>query len=144
LTEINARKEKAAILVSASATEEAEMSKRTRGVASLVAAIALVPAWAWAQPPSDAERYAYGPHMMWWGGGWYGMIFGPLLMSLVIAAVIALVLVFARVLGGPWHGSAPPYQTPPGRTPLDILKERFARGEIDKPEYEERRRVLGE
>jgi len=78
------------------------------------------------------------------GGGWHGMILGPLFMTLVIAAVIALVLVFARVLGGPWHGSAPPYQTPPGRTPLDILKERFARGEIDKPEYEERRRVLGE
>jgi len=31
-----------------------------------------------------------------------------------------------------------------GRTPLDILRERFARGEIDKDEFEERRRVLGE
>ena len=32
----------------------------------------------------------------------------------------------------------------PARDPLDILKERFARGEIDKEEFEERRRVLGE
>jgi putative membrane protein len=41
---------------------------------------------------------------------------------------------------GAWHGT----QVPPGRTPLDILRERFARGEIDKQEFEERRRVLGD
>ena len=72
------------------------------------------------------------------------MIFGPLVMILVIAALIALVLLFARTFAGTWHAGTPPYQTPPSRTPLDILKERFARGEIDKQEYEERRRVLGE
>jgi len=105
------------------------------------AAAALVPTWVWAQEPSEPERYAYGPHMMWWGGGWYAMIFGPLFMILVLAVVIAVAVLLVRWLGGPWQGTTP---APPGRTPLDILKERFARGEIGKEEFEERRRVLGD
>ena len=91
---------------------------------------------------TPAEPYGWGPHMMWgWG---YGMIFGPLFMILWLAVVIAVVVLLVRWLGGPWPGTTPPHHPPPGRTPLDILKERFARGEIDKNEFEERRRVLGE
>lgn len=81
---------------------------------------------------------------MMWGWGWPGMIFGPLFMILVLAVVIAVAVLLVRWLGGPWQPPAPPHYPPPGRTPLDILKERFARGEIDKDEFEERRRVLGE
>jgi putative membrane protein len=81
---------------------------------------------------------------MMWGGGWYGMIFGPLFMIVVLVAVIAGVGLVGRWFGTPWYGAQPPHQAPPGRTPLDILRERFARGEIDKDEFEERRRVLSE
>jgi putative membrane protein len=70
------------------------------------------------------------------------MFFGPLMMIVVIAAVVAVVVLMVRWLGGSGYGAAP--HPSPGRTPLDILKERFARGEIDKEEFEERRRVLGE
>lgn len=108
------------------------------------AALALMPNAVWAQAPSDAERYAWGPHMMWWGGGWYAMIFGPLMMILFLALTIAAVVLVVRWLGGPWQGTMPSHHASPGRTSLDILKERFARGEIDKEEFEERRRVLGE
>ena len=45
-----------------------------------------------------------------------------------------------------WSDGCPPtaqsQAAPPSAGPLDILKTRFARGEIDKNEYEERRRVL--
>ncbi len=37
----------------------------------------------------------------------------------------------------------PPTATP-GKTPLDILKERFACGGIGVEEFEERRRILGD
>jgi putative membrane protein len=72
------------------------------------------------------------------GWGWGGMIFGPIMMIVVVVLVVLLV----RWLGEPGHGVTS--HNPPGKTPLDILKERFAKGEIDKDELEERRRVLGE
>ena len=94
------------------------------------------PSVAWAQ---QQTWQGYGPHM-WNGGLW--MIAGPLMMIVFIAAIVAVVILMVRWLGGSGHGTAP--HPPPGRTSLDILKERFARGEIDKEEFEERRRVLGE
>ena len=109
------------------------------GVATCSAAAVLV-GTALAQAPTAPETYPYGPHMGWWGGGGDGMSFGPLFMLLVVVAVIVTVVLLVRRPGASWQGTA----QPAGRTPLDILKERFARGEIDKADYEERRRVLGE
>jgi putative membrane protein len=119
------------------------MTKTQGWIAATGAVVALLPGVAWAQASPDLDRYGWGPHMTGWGGGWFGMILGPIFMILVLALVIAVAVLLVRWLGGSWQAGAP-HQPPPARTPLDILKERFARGEIDKEVFEERRRVLGE
>lgn len=104
--------------------------------ASLLTAVpftAIAPLSAWAQ---QGGRY-YG-HM--WDGGWHGWLFGPLMMFLLVALVVVGVVLAIRWAGGDGRGE--PSGGPPQRTPRVILDERFARGEIDKEEYEERRRVL--
>ena len=99
-----------------------------------------VPSTALMTVPAVAQTYGDHTHMGAWG--WGGMIFGPLMMILFVATIVVLVVMALRWLGSTGHGTAP--QAPPGKTPLDILQERFARGEIDREEFEERRGVLGD
>lgn len=74
----------------------------------------------------------------YWHGGWAGMIIGPIMMILFLAILVGLVVLGVRWMGGSNSGS--PFS---GRQrSLDILEERFARGEIDKAEFDERRRAL--
>ena len=68
------------------------------------------------------------------------MIFGPLFFLVVVAFTVAIAVLAFRWFGDK-HGYA---GHGPLRSPLDVLKERFARGEIDKAEYEERRRTLND
>ena len=105
---------------------------------------ACAPQLLWAQQPLPSGGWACGPSMMGWGAGWYGMILGPLIMVLVLATLISAIVLLVRWLGGSWHAAEPPRHGFPARTPLDSLKERYARGEINKEEFEERRRVLGD
>ena len=104
----------------------------------LVLASLTVPGGAIAQP----ERY-YGPGMMW-DGGVFHMFFGFLMMLLFLAAIVALVVLAVRWLSGPGRHLFHDGSRPTGRSALDILKERLAKGEIDVAEYEERKRALGE
>lgn len=95
-----------------------------------------LPAWAHFGP---SNSYSYGPGMMW-GGGWGGSIFGMLMMFVYFAAVVLLVIVAVRWIAGLLH--SPPPSASSKDSALDILRERFARGEIDKAEFEERKRHL--
>ena len=107
--------------------------------AAFLAAVVLAPGLALAQVQAAGERYGYGPGMMWDGG--YGLFFGPMFMILSLVAVIAAIVLLVQWLGGgSWQGA----QKPTGPAPLDILKARFARGEIDQKEFESRRKVLAE
>ena len=72
---------------------------------------------------------------MWWNDTWPmpWMFFGPIAMIAFAFICIAMMLLMMR--GGPTHRHR-------RQDAVEILKERFARGEINQAEYEERRRML--
>ena len=75
----------------------------------------------------------YGPMMDGWDHhSWVGGVFGLLFFLLIVALAIYVL----RSLAGSHHNHA---QT---REPLDIAKERYAKGEINKQEFEERKKDL--
>ncbi len=62
----------------------------------------------------------------------WGFIFMLLMMVVVVLGVILAI----RYLGREWHRGSQ------SETALDILKQRYAKGEIDKKEFEEKRKDL--
>ncbi len=82
-----------------------------------------------------AQTYGDHPHMGAWG--WGGMILGPIMMIVLIALIVGAVVLVLRWMG---LGGSPAARGE--KNARDILDERFARGEIDKDEYEDRRQVL--
>ena len=79
----------------------------------------------------------------WWGmpGRGYGM-FGGVGLIVILVGIILLIVLLVRSFGG--SSTSGGLNAPPRATPLDILKDRFAKGEIDKKEYEERRKLLSD
>ncbi|HYL88841.1 MAG TPA: SHOCT domain-containing protein [Burkholderiales bacterium] len=72
----------------------------------------------------------------WGGWGWgmgFGWIFMILFWALVILGIVALAKWLFSVGGG--AGSS-------GKSALDLLKERYARGEVSREQYEQMRRDL--
>ena len=71
-------------------------------------------------------------------GGWWGMGFGGISMILFWGLVILAIAALAKWLmrQPPDGGSAR------DKMPLQILQERYARGEVDREEYEQKKQDL--
>jgi putative membrane protein len=89
--------------------------------------------------PASAQRYGgwHSGMMDGWGMGWFGGIFMILFWILVIVGLVFLIKWLVQSTR----------QTPGGRSSstsnaLHILEERYARGEIDKQEFQEKKKDL--
>lgn len=88
----------------------------------------------------------WGPGFGWngigWGGsGWLGMLFSSFVMLAFFGGLIVLGFFAVRALAS--SGSGQNRIVPANSTrALDILDERYARGDITKEQYEEMKRDL--
>jgi len=69
--------------------------------------------------------------------GWGGMIFGPFSMLVVLGIFVLLIVLLVRWVSGDNKDRAKS-----GDNALAVLRERFAKGEIDKSEFEDRKSLL--
>jgi len=131
-------------------------------VSSSAVALWSVAAWADDTPvpgnqiPFPGHGHLWGRGMMGgcgcgghWGGG---MLFHPLFAILALIGLIAVVMWVVRLIRhgyghGPHgyheYGGMHDHGAMGGGRALDILAERFARGEIGKEEFEEKRKLIG-
>lgn len=84
-----------------------------------------------------AGGWNMGPGMMGnWGMGWFGMIFMMTFWVLLIVGLVFLIKwLIQTTSNGKTGGST-------GSRAVDILKERYARGEIDKAEFDVKKKGL--
>ncbi|MDA8345958.1 MAG: SHOCT domain-containing protein [Thermaerobacter sp.] len=76
--------------------------------------------------------------MMWgyWGGAWAWL--GPLMMIVFWVLVIGGIVLILKAWWQPQARSGQPLDTA-----MDLLRERYARGELSREQFEEMRRDLG-
>jgi putative membrane protein len=104
---------------------------------SLVFVVAALPALAQQQPARVILLGAWR---------WLAlMIVGPIILLLAALGVMVIFVWLVRwaTRGYPFYGQGLNFRGDGGRAAIEILNERFARGEIDRAEYEDKRKLLG-
>lgn len=112
--------------------------KKLQATALAVATSVVTPAGA-----QTGDGYYYD-HGMMWNGGWSGMFFGGLMMLVFFGAVIILVAFSVRWLTGMASHQSHSDTGPKPDKALDILKERYARGEIGEEEFQDKKKHLSD
>ncbi len=80
--------------------------------------------------------------VMWYGYGWGAMLLMLLSMLLWVAVVGLLVWALVRWLAVGAGGTGAPGAGPTGPSAIEILRQRYARGEIDATTFEQMRQRL--
>jgi putative membrane protein len=113
---------------------------------SMALALSVVASSAMAQVGEIPDRYGpfnHGHDMMWgssqWGG--FGMVLGPIFMILIVVGTVAGIVYLLRLFGA--AGPATSSHAAHDRA-LVLLKERYAKGEIDSTEFAERKKLLAD
>jgi putative membrane protein len=75
----------------------------------------------------------------WMSDGGVGMLFGALWMILFLVVPLLLLAVLLKYLFTKSRGSEDRQGEPAMQTPLDVLKAAYARGEINREEYLQKR-----
>lgn len=86
--------------------------------------------------------YGYGPQ---WGmmGGWGGYGWGFGLLHTVVSVAVIVIVVLAVIWLVRAMTSAGPHKPPRRSVGLDVLEERYARGEIERDEYLQKKKDIG-
>jgi uncharacterized membrane protein len=92
--------------------------------------------------PQSPQWYGHGPWWMWGDGvGRHYWWICPLIMLFMIVVFAAIFFTVRRSSGDGLHPWSPPWRSA-SHSALQILSERFARGEIPRDEYEEKKAVI--
>lgn len=82
-----------------------------------------------------------GPEYYWMHGMWIFPVVMPIVMIIVL--LIALFLIFGQGrFRPPWYDRGHYEDRPSSEDALDILKRRYAKGEITKEEFEQMKRDI--